>query len=169
MDYKFKIIYYNLKLDNNFAADQYGNVTNDPSKATSLLPAGSYKGFGLSTMVEIFCSVFTGMAFGRNIPSMYKTPIDKKRRLGQFYMIIRPDGCVDFEDFIDSMQKLSDEIRNEPAQKNKKIMMANDPEIICEKERRKNGIPLDDETFSSLKELSKKFNIELKTNMKSNS
>jgi len=158
----------NLKLDNNYAADKYGNITNDPAEATSLLPAGSYKGFGLSIMVEIFCSVFTGMAFGKHIPSMYKTPMDQQRRLGQFYMTIRADGCVDFEEFISSMQELTDEIRNEPPQKNEKIMVPNDPEILCEKERRKNGIPLDDETFLSLKELSNKFNIELKTNLKSN-
>ena len=157
-----------VKLEDNVAADKYGKMTTDPNEAVSLFPAGSYKGFGLAAMVEIMCSVFTGMAFGRNIPSMYKTPMDKQRYLGQFYMVIRADGCVDSEEFISSMQKLTDEVRNEPQYNNQKIKIANDPEIICEKERTTNGIPLDDDTLSSLKELSKKYNIELKTKEKLN-
>ena len=153
----------NIELDNNIAADKSGRMTTNADAAVSLFPAGSYKGFGLATMVEILCSVFTGMAFGRHIPSMYKTPMDKQRQLGQFYMIIRADGCVEYEEFILSMQKLTDEIRSEPPSCNQKIMMANDPEIISSEERKTNGIPIDEDTFSSLMKLSIKYNIELKT------
>jgi len=151
-----------VKLDDNVAANKYGQMTTDPNEAVSLFPAGSYKGFGLATMVEIMCSVFTGMAFGKNISSMYKTPMDQQRHLGQFYMVLRADGCVGSDEFISSMQKLTDEIRNEPQSNNEKIMIANDPEIICEKERKVNGIPLDGDTLSSLKLLSKKYNVELR-------
>lgn len=153
----------NVDLDRNVAADKNGDMTLNPNEAYSLFPAGSYKGFALATMVEILCSVFTGMAFGRNIPSMYKTPMDKQRHLGQFYITIRADGCIEYEDFIISMQQLTDEIRSEPPYDNEKIMMANDPEIISSKERLINGIPIADELFISLMKLSKKYNIALIT------
>ena len=39
-----------------------------PKKANSLIGAGDYKGYGLASMVEILCGIYTGMNFGREIP-----------------------------------------------------------------------------------------------------
>ena len=41
-------------------------MTTDPKRARSLIPIGGYKGYGLSAMVEILCSIMTGMNFGKN-------------------------------------------------------------------------------------------------------
>lgn len=152
----------NKILDKDFAADKNGKSVNDPKLAVSLLPAGSYKGYGLASMVEILCGVFTGMAFGRNIAPMFTSPIDQPRHLGQFYIIMRADGCIDQNEFINRMQMITDEVRSEPALDGEKVMLPNDIEIAQSIERNKNGIPLDNETYLSLKKLSEKYNIPLK-------
>ncbi len=148
-------------IDDGLGADGNGVSTNDPKMVESLMPAGSYKGFGLASMVEIFCSIYSGMAFGREIPSMYKTPIELKRRLGQFYIVLKVDGVLDKDVFLKNMQKLSDELRNEPTKSSNGVSMPNDPEIKTSIDRKINGIPIDKDLFVEIENLSKKFEIKL--------
>ena len=53
-------------------------ITNNPNVAKSLLSIGEYKGYGLASMIEILCSIFLGMNFGKNIPPMFKSSMSKK-------------------------------------------------------------------------------------------
>ena len=62
-----------------FAADKNGNMTIDPDEVVSLFPAGSFKGYGPASMVEIICGVYTGMGFGREIIPMYTAPINQPK------------------------------------------------------------------------------------------
>ena len=56
-------------------------------------PAGSHKGYALAAMVEVLCCVLTGMAWGHHTIEMYRdeSSLARKRGLGQFYVIMRPD------------------------------------------------------------------------------
>ena len=45
-------------------------------------------------MIEILCGIYSGMNFGRQIKSMYKTSIKKKRHLSQFYILLKVDGVI---------------------------------------------------------------------------
>jgi len=149
-------------LDNNLAADIEGNITKIPAKARSLMPAGSYKGYALASMVEVLCGVYTGMNFGTSILPMYKSPMNKPRKLGQFYIILKPNAVLGTNSFLKKMQVLTSQVRKQKTKsKNKKVMMPNDPEIINLKNRMKAGIPLEVETLDKLKNLSKKFNVKL--------
>jgi len=148
-------------LPDNLAADSNGNMTCNPEEATCLLPAGSYKGYGLAAMVEVLSGVFTGMAFGRSIPGMYTAPIDKPRGLGQFYMVLRADGCIEQEQFLERMQGMTDQVRKEPAVDGEKVMLPGDPEIEESIKRKKEGIPIDSTTLMEFEKLSKEFNISL--------
>jgi len=143
------------------AADCNGNLTTDPDDATCLVPAGGYKGFGIASMVEVLCGIYTGMQFGRAIPSMYKTPMNEPRHLGQFYMVLRVDGVVNKSDFLSTMQAMSDEVRAEPAIDGEEVMMPGDPEIKTSIIRMKEGIPLDDVTVDSFIKLSKDHDVKL--------
>ncbi|MDC0248274.1 Ldh family oxidoreductase [Pelagibacteraceae bacterium] len=153
----------NKKLDNNLAADVQGNPTIIPSKARSLFGAGSYKGYALASMVEVLCGVLTGMNFGTSIPAMYKFSMHKPRKLGQFYIVFKPNAAISLNVFIKRMQDLTSQVRRQKAKiKKNKVMMPNDPEILNMKARVKRGIPLDNNTFKEMKALSKKFSIDLK-------
>ena len=150
-------------LPDNLAADFEGKVTKNPSKARSLLAAGSYKGYALASMVEILCGIFTGMNFGRSIPAMYKFPMNKPRKLGQFYIVFKPNAAVSLNVFLKRMQILTFQVRNQkPRTRKSKVMMPNDPEIQNAKIRRKKGIPLDNETLMQMKNLSQKYNVNLR-------
>ena len=150
-------------LPDNLAADFEGKVTKNPSKARSLLAAGSYKGYALASMVEILCGIFTGMNFGQSIPAMYKFPMNKPRKLGQFYIVFKPNAAVSLNVFLKRMQILTFQVRNQKSRTRKsKVMMSNDPEIQNAKIRRKKGIPLDNETLMQMKNLSQKYNINLR-------
>ena len=149
------------KLEENLAADAQGQITTDPIAAKSLIPAGAYKGYGLAAMVDILCGVFTGMAFGKHIPDMFNTPIEQSRYLGQFYIVMRIDGCIDKDIFISRLQQMTNEIREEPAQEGEQVMLAGDPEILNAKIRLKEGIPLDENTVKGFEELSEKYNVPL--------
>ena len=160
-----KLLHYRSNgevVQENLAADKEGQMTTNPLLTNSLIPAGSYKGFGLASMVEILCGVFTGMDFGRKIPAMYTTPMDETRNLGQFYMVLRTDGCVDASDFIFRMQQMTDEVRLEPAQKGEKVMLAGDPQVDEAQIRLKEGIPIDDITLKEFEKLSQQFQVPIK-------
>lgn len=153
----------NKILDNNLAADASGKITKISSKARTLLGAGSYKGYALASMVEILCGVFTGMNFGPRIPAMYEYSMHKPRKLGQFYMVFKPNAVLSLNSFLKRMQNLTFQVRKQESRtKKNKVMMPNDPEIIEKKIRLKKGVPLDKETLKSFRELSKKFKVNLK-------
>ena len=152
----------NKLLEPGIAADKYGESTQDPHEAAAVMPTGSYKGYGLSSMVDILCGVYTGMAFGRSIPAMFTTKMTEQRKLGQFYMVMSTDGVISREEFINSMQQMTDEVRNEPAIDGESVMLPGDPQIICAKNRMKKGIPLDEVTYKAFLEIGKENNVELK-------
>ena len=147
-------------LEQNIAANKNGKSTKFPDDAKSLFPIGSYKGFGLASMVEILCGVQSGMKTALDIPAMFTYDIRKKRKLGQFYMVMRIDGYLSKKEFYTSIDNLYKNLYN--LENNRKILMPNDPEIATSKIRKKNGIPLDNEVYESLKYLSNKFKINLK-------
>jgi len=149
-------------LEPRIAADKYGRSTQDPHKAAAVMPIGSYKGYGLSSMVDILCGVYTGMAFGRSIPAMFTTQMTEQRKLGQFYMVMRSDGVIPKEEFIKYMQQMTDEVRTEPAIDGESVMLPGDPQIICAKNRMKNGIPLDESTLKALIKIGKENKVNLK-------
>ncbi len=141
----------NQPLPPGIAADAKGESTSDPHAAESVLPIGDYKGFGLSMVVDILCALLSGMPFGREITSMYLTPLDQKRYLGQFYMALDIAKFQDVKVFKSRLKNYMDEIRREPAQDPAKpVMVPGDPEKEAFQKRSKEGIPLTSYEFEAL-------------------
>ncbi len=147
----------NELLPNGVVADEEGNLTTDPSKAAQLLPIGTYKGYGLASMVDVLCGVFTGMAFGRSIPPMYKASMDQTRNLGQFYLVMRADGCIDQMEFTMNLKKMTEEVHAEPTIDGNKVILPGDREIEVAERRLKEGIPIDETTVEQFDILAKEF------------
>ncbi len=84
-----------------WAVDAEGNPTTDPEAALqgSLVSVGGmeagYKGWGFGLMVEIFAAGLTGSTFSRDVKPL-KAPEGAPHDLGQFYILIDPDGAPDF-------------------------------------------------------------------------
>ena len=140
-----------VSLEGEVAVDKYGAITNIPEEAKSLLGIGKYKGFALAAMVEVLCSTLSGMPFGPHIASMYGTSIKEKRKLGQFYIVFRNDINVCSEEFMESLQQMTLEVREQETKENvNSVFMPNDPQIIFSKERSENGIPVMDNILELL-------------------
>lgn len=140
-----KLLVYRLKnkkLEKGWAADSQGNITVDSKKAMGLLPLGAHKGYGLGLVVEILCSLLTGMKYGPHISPMY--PLNsKKRNLGHFFIAINIEKFVNVLVFKKELKKLLKELRKEPtAAGYKKVQVPGDPEKEMYKLRIKHGIPL---------------------------
>jgi len=141
-------------------ADAQGIETTDPNEITMLLPIGSYKGFGLSLMIEVLCSLLTGMPFGRDISSMFAAPLTQKRYLGHFIMAIRIDCFQEPGIFKKRMASLMRQLRNEPAmQAGMPVQVAGDPEKRTAGQRLKSGIPLKKEEYFAFKALSAEYKV----------
>jgi ureidoglycolate dehydrogenase (NAD+) len=141
----------NQPLPPGIAADAKGHITTDANAAQSVLPIGDYKGFGLSMVVDILCALLSGMPFGREITSMYLTPLDQKRYLGQFYMALDIAQFQDVKVFKSRLKKYMDELRREPAQDPAKpVLVPGDPEKMAFQKRSKEGIPLTPAEFEAL-------------------
>lgn len=134
-------------------ADINGNETTDPNKAEQLLPIGDYKGFGLSMLVDILCALISGMPNGNNVSKMFGDPMNKKRKLGQFYCAIRIDAFRDVNSFKEELQDMSNRVRIEPAVEPelRKVMVPGDPEKQAWKERMQSGVPVSHSDFEALK------------------
>ena len=139
-----------------------GNNTNDPNKAKTLISIGSYKGYVLASAIEMLCSIMTGMPFGKNIDKMFDAPINKKRKLAQFYILLRVDNVITKKQFINNLKKMSQEVRSEPAKRNHKVMMPNDIQEENKKVRLSKGIPIDSSFYKFINKLDEKYNIKFK-------
>ncbi|KAL5006862.1 hypothetical protein ScPMuIL_015668 [Solemya velum] len=114
-----------------WAVDKTGTATPNPSAATGLLPLGGtehtsgYKGYGLGMMVEMFCGIMSGGAYGPHVRK-WKT-CDKIANLGQCFVAIDPNA---FEDgFKDRMTDLIDICRGlQPADGEEEVLIPGDPE-----------------------------------------
>lgn len=134
-------------------ADKKGVETTDPAQIKMLMPIGAYKGYGLSLMAEILCSIIPGMPFGPHIPKMFEAPMNKRRFLGHFISAMRIDCFQNKDVFKKRLQAMVQEIRNEPAlDRDVPIQVAGDPEKKIAKERSLKGIPVSEnllKTFTS--------------------
>lgn len=151
----------NEQLSGKYAADHKGNETDDPHHATTLLPIGDYKGYGIAAMVEVLCGILTGMPFGRDIPAMFTSPMDRPRHLGQFYLVMRSDVCMSQLDFENRMKRMSEQVANEPVKPGEEVLLPNDVQIREEKRRRAEGIPVEPRLFREFVELSQQFGVDI--------
>jgi len=133
------------------AADEAGDMTNEPSMARMLLPLGGkiagYKGYGMAMLVDVLCSLLTGMPAGRDVSTMYPADggvIGEKRYLGQFVGAIKIGSFEDPLNFKRRLQEIADAVRAMPADADAKtpVMIPGDPEKRKAEKRILKGIPI---------------------------
>jgi len=146
-----------LQLGENLAYDKEGLPTTDPAKASSLAPAGDYKGFGLGMMVDILTSVLAGSLISKDIAPMYTSDISLQRNIGHFFMAIDIRGFSDVDSFKTRLQNMVDKIREMDKLDKEDVMVPGDPEKKMKFLRLKNGIPIDNEKFKEFLSITKKF------------
>jgi len=135
-------------------ADRDGRETTDPDTISMLLPIGGYKGYGLSLMVEILCSLLSGMPYGPHIPKMFEAPLGQKRCLGHWIGAIRIDAFQPVETFKARLAEMLQELRAEPrGDPETPIQVPGDPEKREAEQRSRHGIPLTPAEYEGLRSL----------------
>lgn len=147
------------------AAKENGEMTIEPSLAKMLLPLGGflagYKGYAMAMIVDIFCSLLSGMPGGNDVSAMYESDganITDKRYLSHFVGAIRIDAFEDIRVFKKRLKQTAVQVRALPraADALDEVMVPGDPEKKIKAERLKKGIPLTSELYLSLLELQRK-------------
>lgn len=142
-------------------ADKDGRPTTNPEDITMLMPVGSYKGYGLSLMIEILCSTLTGMPFGPNISKMF-VDLEKKRHLGHFVSAMDISAFIDVDTFKARLKQMLDALRSEPAlDAEEPVMVAGDPEKKCESVRLRESIPVSGQELARFQELNSRYDLKV--------
>ncbi len=146
----------NKKISPFWAVDKNGEMTTDPKRAVALLPIGGYKGYGLGLMVEILCSILTGMPFGPQIEKMF--PANSHRRnLGQVFIAIDIKKFQPVAVFKKRLRQMMNILRKQPVARGfARVMVPGDPEKAAFQERTKHGIPIPDDILGEFRALAKK-------------
>lgn len=146
-----------LAIPEDWAFDKNGMPVVDPALACSLNPAGGYKGFGLGMMVEILCAMLSGGPAATEILAMYSAPIEARREISHFFMVIDIQRFLDVEVFKQRLQGMVNALRAMPAMTDS-VMAPGDPEKKTFAERSVAGIPVSAAIFDSLMQVSDEFN-----------
>jgi len=151
----------NSQIPTDSVADADGNPTTDPDKAKYLLPIGDYKGYGLSMMVDVFCSLLSGMPCGIDVSEMYSGKMSKRRHLGHFFTAMRVDCFEEISVFKRRLADMMKALRSEPRRdKDVPVQVPGDPEKKIAEIRTKEGIPVSRQLLDSFVQLGKNYKIE---------
>jgi LDH2 family malate/lactate/ureidoglycolate dehydrogenase len=154
--------------------DANGQASVDPhelKRGGSLLPLGSdrehgsHKGFGLSATVDILSAVLSGANYGPWAPPFvaFMEPSSNPvgLGLGHFLGAMRVDGFRPVDDFKNHLDNWIERFSNaKRIHEDQKVIIPGEPELIAERERAINGIPLIDEVCKDLNSLADKLGID---------
>jgi len=163
----------NAQTPTGWVQDKEGEVTTDPfgvKNGGALLPLGgdrehgSHKGYGLSSVVDIFSAVLSGANYGPWVPPFvaFLDPVSDPvgKGIGHFFGAMRIDAFRPAGEFKSHMDNWITRFKSaEPVIQGHEVLVAGDPERQLEQERRKDGIPLLDPVVKDLKEVGERFGI----------
>jgi len=128
--------------------DAEGRPATDPEifygdPAGSLLTAGEHKGFGLSLAVEILGGILSGTGPAGPGPGLFAN--------GTLIVCLDVERFVPLADFYAQVASLFAFVKSAPlAEGSKEILIPGEPEARLEAERRRDGIPIEDETWNQI-------------------
>ncbi|VDL77360.1 unnamed protein product [Nippostrongylus brasiliensis] len=143
-----------------------GTTSTDPSKILhggGLYPlggdeiCGGYKGYGMGSLVEIFCGILAGAHWGPNIRKWMSAKEDAD--LGQCFIAVDPEAFA--PGFSDRMQDFMDTMRNlPPVDPEKKVLVPGDKERVHQKVVEQcGGIPYHPNQITNAELLAKTYNV----------
>lgn len=139
--------------------DRKGRPTTDPADlyaGGSLLPLGGregHKGYGLSVVVDVLGGVLSGAGCGF---------LTEEIGNGLFLQLTDPAAFVEREMFLDRVEEFLAYLRSSaPRDGIEEILVPGEPEERTTERRRREGIEVDDVTWSELRELARSLGLAL--------
>ncbi|MEQ8237739.1 MAG: Ldh family oxidoreductase [Cyclobacteriaceae bacterium] len=153
--------------------DIKGEPTVDPygvKNGGALLPLGgdkehgSHKGYGLSSVVDIFSAILSGANYGPWVPpfvAFLDPPTDPVGKgIGHFFGAMRIDAFRPASEFKLHMDNWITRFKTaKTVVEGRKVLIPGDPEREMEIQRKKEGIPLLAPVAKDLEDLSNRFNV----------
>jgi len=146
------------ELEPGLAVDADGTPTTDAGRAAAAVPLGGpaygYKGYGLAFMIDLLCGAMNGMTFGRHINGMYED-LEHPRKIGHLLIALDPGrfaGGGTLEATVDAV------VRDLKTQGD--ILFPGEPELLEEKRRLAQGIPIDAGALKDMREWSAKLGVD---------
>ncbi len=135
--------------------DSQGNLTKDASEIANtmrVLPAGFWKGSGLSIAFDLFAAVLSG---GNTTTGVGKTcGIENEYSVSQVFIAIDPTKMNSVECIDSIINEVLETIKNsEKADEDRDILYPGERAVNTRRENLKNGIPVDGDTWEAIKEL----------------
>jgi len=127
---------------------------------------GSHKGYCLGSIVDIFSAVLSGANYGPWVPPFvsFLEPTDDPvgKGIGHFFGAMRIDAFRPADEFKNEMDRWITRFRgSKPSAGEEQVLVPGDPERDMHQTRIKEGIPLLPAVVSSLRDLSKQFNLDM--------
>jgi LDH2 family malate/lactate/ureidoglycolate dehydrogenase len=126
-----------------------GRQTTDPTqlrKGGALLPLGGtegYKGSGLAAMVEVLCGLLTGLGFGVEPTGRHND--------GCFMAVFKVEAFRPLADFKREVAEFARYLKaTPPSEGSSGVLYPGEVEYLCEQERRRSGIDVEEATWNKL-------------------
>jgi LDH2 family malate/lactate/ureidoglycolate dehydrogenase len=156
-----------------WGVDANGQPTTDPRALRSLLPLGGtrelggHKGYGLGLVVEVLSALLSG-AWRAKVPADRQEE-DKigyaQESEAHFFGAVRIDLFRPLTEFKQAMDAMIRALHAAPAAPGKqRIYVPGEIEHVTEQQRRRDGIPLPDQTAADLRALAEMYDVALELN-----
>ncbi|MFP4112993.1 MAG: Ldh family oxidoreductase [Spirochaetota bacterium] len=136
-----------------WALDGNGDPTTDPNAVVGMHGIAGYKGAGLAMVIDLFCSIFTGMPFGPHINRMYEE-LDAPRKLGHFVTLWDVGALVPIADVRERLDQYIAELHALPRRDpGTPVLYPGEPEAKRRADRMASGVPIEPGLLAELREL----------------
>lgn len=143
----------NRPIPGTWALNKEGKPTADPHQAVYWTPAGGAKGYGLGVVVDVLTGLLLGGNFGPHVTLMYGD-YEKKRDLCHLVGAIDYHRFPGHSSFLERVTQMIEELHQVPtAEGFGRVMVPGEPEYLRERDRTRNGIPIEDYLFDELQKL----------------
>ena len=132
-----------------WALDKEGRPTTDAEAATTLLPFGGHKGYGIGVLVVLLCAGLAASTIGLEV----RQGDNDREHAGQSFFMLAIDprqfgGSDAFRERADALTRQAHGVR--PAEGFERVLMPGEMEHLEQERRRVSGIPLYEEDWAAL-------------------
>lgn len=156
-------------LPKGWVIDENGNSETDPLKVlddlvkghVALTPVGGtgeetagYKGYGYATVVEILSSALQSGSYMKMLMGFDELGNKTPYRIGHFFITINIEAFIELDKFKKITGNILRSLRNSKKMPGKdRIFTAGEKEYTCLVERKANGVPINDNLWEELKQI----------------
>jgi L-2-hydroxycarboxylate dehydrogenase (NAD+) len=152
------------RIPEGWAIDKEGRPTTNPAKALegALSPFGGAKGYGLAFVLELLAGPLVGAAAGGDVVGTLE-PVEGFSTKGDFMIAIDPRAFVTMREFRAHAKNFVNQIKSsKKAPGVEEIMIPGEPERKIREKRLRDGIPISDEVWRELEQISKELGVNLR-------